>query len=793
MQILKDKYLLSRVKQFRWKKISLLPNRKGFFKFLRRLGIGFLGLILLFFILNLIFPLPDNIEYSTIITDNKGEVVNAYLTSDQKWRMKTELDEISPLLQKTIIAKEDKHFYRHPGVNPFAVARALFNNIFRMRRTSGASTITMQVAKMLEPGKRNIWSKMREVFRATQLELKYSKKEILQMYLNLVPYGGNIEGVKAASLLYFGKNPDHLSLAEITALSIIPNKPGTLVIGRNNDYISTERNRWLKKFADEKVFTAKEIEDALAEPLTAKRETVPHYIPHLSNKLRKTGGYLIKTNIELNTQLKTEKIVEDYIRSQRLRNIKNAAVIIINNKTHKVITYVGSSNFSDTTDGGQVNGANAVRQPGSTLKPLLYAMCFDEGLLTPKTIMTDVPVNYEGYAPENYDEKFNGYVTVEYALEHSLNIPAVKALRLLGYEKLIQKLSNCNFRQIQKDRRKLGLSLILGGCGTTLEELTGLFSSFANEGIYLAPSLTQSDTSKQRVRVTSPAANYMVNEILSKVNRPDFPLNWTATERMPKIAWKTGTSYGRKDAWSIGYNKNYTVGVWTGNFSGTGVADLSGANVATPLLFKIFNTIDYDSDEEWFTQPSDCDIRTVCSETGLVPSPQCSSLVTDYFIPLISSTKVCDNLQEIMLSPDEKISYCKSCAPATGYKKKWFKIVEPDMQAWYEENRIVYDKIPSHNPDCELIFKGSAPAITFPLNGTEYIINKKSPEPLQLICKTSNDVTKVYWYINNKFFKSCNAGEKQFFVPDEGPVKISCTDDKGRNRDIRIMVKYVDL
>lgn len=793
MQISKDKYLLSRLRKFRWKKLSLLPTRKGFFKFLKRLGIFFLSLILLFFILNFIFPLPDDIEYSTIVTDSKGEVVNAYLTSDQKWRMKTELDEISPLLQKTIIAKEDKHFYRHPGVNPFAVARALFNNIFRMRRTSGASTITMQVAKMLEPGKRNIWSKAREVFRATQLELKYSKKEILQMYLNLVPYGGNIEGVKAASLLYFGKNPDHLSLAEITALSIIPNKPGSLVIGRNNDYIVTERNRWLNKFANEKVFTPKEIEDALAEPLTAKRGTVPHHIPHLSNKLKKSGGYLIKTNIELNTQLKTEKIVEDYTRAQRLRNIKNAAVIIIDNKTHRVITYVGSSDFNDTTDGGQVNGANAVRQPGSTLKPLLYAMCFDEGLLTPKTVMADVPVNYEGYAPENYDEKFNGYVTVEYALEHSLNIPAVKALRLLGHEKLIQKLSNCNFRQVQKDRRKLGLSLILGGCGTTLEELTGLFSSFANEGVYIAPSLTQDDTSKQRVRVTSPAANYMINEILSKVNRPDFPLNWTATERMPKIAWKTGTSYGRKDAWSIGYNKNYTVGVWTGNFSGTGVADLSGANVATPLLFKIFNTIDYDSDEEWFTQPADCDIRTVCSETGLVPSAQCSSLVTDYFIPLISSTKVCDNRQEIMLSPDEKISYCKSCAPATGYKKKWFRIVEPDMQAWYEENRIAYEKIPTHNPDCELIFKGAAPAITFPLNGTEYIISKKFPEPLQLICKTANDVTKVYWYINNKFYKSCIAGEKQFFVPGEGPVKISCTDDKGRNRDIRIMVKYVDL
>jgi len=780
------------------KRINLRITKKGILRFAKRLGIGLLGLVLLFFILNWIFPLPDKIEYSTIITDNKGEVVNAFLTGDQKWRMKTELDEISPLLQKTIINKEDRHFYKHPGVNPFAMVRALFANLFHMRRMSGASTITMQVAKMLEPGKRNIWSKIREMFRTFQLELKYSKKEILQMYLNLVPYGGNIEGVKAASLLYFKKNPDHLSLAEITALSIIPNKPGVMVMGRNNGFIINERNRWLQRFAERKVFTQKEIEDALAEPLDAVRGSVPHFIPHLAYKLKKQSGTsaslsVIKTNIDLNTQLKTEKLVEDYVRAQRLKNIKNAAVVIIDNKTHKVITYVGSSGFFDTTDGGQVNGANAVRQPGSTLKPLLYAMCFDEGLLTPKTVMTDVAVNYEDYAPENYDNKFNGYVSVEYALEHSLNIPAVKGLQMLGHEKMIQKLSNCNFEQIQKDRRKLGLSMILGGCGTTLEEMTGLFSAFANHGVYITPLFTQQDTLQSRTNVISPAANYMINEILSKVNRPDFPVNWTATEKMPKIAWKTGTSYGRKDAWSIGYNKNFTVGVWLGNFSGAGAADLSGANTATPLLFRIFNTIDYDSDEEWFKQPDDCDIRRVCSETGLTPSEHCNNLATDYFIPLISSTRICDNRQEIMVSPDEKISYCKSCVPASGYKKKFFKIAEPEMQAWFEENRIAYEKIPQHNPDCELIFKGAAPIINSPVNGTEYLINKKNPEPLQLSCKTANDVSKVYWYINNKFYKSCNAGEKQFFVPLEGPVKISCTDDKGRNRDIRITVKYVSL
>ncbi|AXY75772.1 penicillin-binding protein 1C [Paraflavitalea soli] len=760
------------------------------------------GLFLLFLLLQWLFPLPDQVEYSTIITDSKGEVVHAFLTKDEKWRMKTSLDEISPLLRKTIIEKEDQYFYYHPGVNFLAIGRAMAKNVFRLKRTSGASTITMQVARALEPKRRTYFNKFIEIFRAFELEWKYSKDEILQLYLNLVPYGGNIEGVKSASTLYFNKNPDHLSLAEITALSIIPNRPSSLVMGKNNDLIVKERNRWLRKFAADKVFTEKEIQDALSEPLNATRDVVPKLIPHLAWRLRKQGGDIIATNIEMNTQTRVEKLVEDYARSLRLKNIRNAAVVIIDNQTHKVVTYIGSSGFYDTLDAGQVNGAAAIRQPGSTLKPLLYGLCMDEGLMTPKAVITDVAVNYEGYAPENYDKQFNGYVTMEYALEHSLNIPAVKGLKMFGKDKLVQKLAACDFRQIKKDQKKLGLSLILGGCGATLEELTGLYSSFAHEGKYFKPQYTRSVDgapateeagSQKGYTVMSPAATFMINEILSKVNRPDFPLNWQSTEHMPKIAWKTGTSYGRRDAWSIGYNKNYTVGIWVGNFSALGIPELSGANVATPLLFKVFNTIDYDSDQEWFTQPKDCESRIVCSETGMVPGEHCHNTVTDFFIPLISSTAPCNNMQEVMISPDEKLAYCRICMPQAGYKKKWYKTVSAEMQQYYDEHHIAYEKIPIHNPNCEKVFAGGAPAITAPRHGAEYLISSKHPEPLQLTCQTGNDVSKVYWYINNKFYKTAEAKTKQFFIPEEGPVKISCTDDKGRNRDVWITVKYVNM
>ena len=757
----------------------------------KRFVIIITGLIASFILFNFLFPLPDQISYTVTVTDNRGEMINAFLTKDDKWRMKTELNEISPLLRKTIIAKEDKYFYYHPGINLFAVTRAAALNVFHLKRTSGASTITMQVARALEHRKRTFGAKLIETFRAFQLEWKYSKEEILQLYLNLVPYGSNIEGVKAASLLYFNKNPDHLSLAEITALSIIPNRPSTLVVGKNNDLIVKERNKWLRKFAADGIFTAKEIEDALAEPLLTHKGSINHYIPHLAYKL-KTGSSetTIRTSIILNTQLKIEKLTSDYIKSLAVKNIHNASVIILDNHTHKVITYVGSASFTDTTDGGQVNGAAAIRQPGSTLKPLLYGLCFDNGLLTPKTVITDIPVNYSGYSPENYDQKFNGLVSVEYALDHSLNIPAVKSLEILGKDKLINKLVTCNFKQIQKDRKKLGLSLILGGCGATLEELTGLFSAIANEGRYVPIGFESATAGNHSEQLISPAASFMITEILSKVNRPDFPLNWTATEHMPKISWKTGTSYGRKDAWSIGYNKNYTVGVWIGNFNGQGVSELSGANTATPLLFRIFNTIDYDNHSEWYNPPSSLAIRQVCSESGLPPGPYCTNVISDYFIPLTSSTLVCNHLQEIKISPDSSVSYCESCAPQSGYIKKLYRIVSPDIQNYYHQNNIAYQKIPPHNPDCERIFKGEGPVITSPLNGNEYFLSGKNPEPLLLSAATGSDVSKVYWYINDQFYKTANAGEKQFFLPKEGPVKISCTDDKGRNRNIMIRVNY---
>lgn len=748
----------------------------------------------LFHALNFIFPLHVPIRYSTIVTAENGTVLHAFLTPDEKWRMYTELHEITPRLEKTIRYKEDKYFYYHFGINPLAVLRALYNNILKGKRTSGASTISMQVVRLLAPKERTYINKIVEMFRALQLEHQYTKQEILQLYLNLIPYGGNIEGVKAASVLYFDKLPDRLSIAELTALSIIPNRPQSLQLGENNIYIKKERNKWLKRFERDKLFSKTDIEDALSEPLHAYRREAPKLAPHFSYfvKLRCSNVPIIKTSLSLKTQTICEKLVKNYINKLYYKGIKNAAVLIINNKTNRIKTYIGSADFYNSDDAGQVDGIQAIRSPGSTLKPLLYALSFDEGVVTPKTVISDVPVNYSGYEPENYDGKFHGNVTVEECLAKSLNVPAVKLLNQLRPYQFIEILKSTGFQQIKTDEAKLGLSVVLGGCGVTLQELTTLYCAFANQGNWNELKYLQNNNADTCTkRIISKASSYMVTQILTRLKRPDLPLQWYNSAHLPKVAWKTGTSYGRRDAWSIGYNKSYTVGVWVGNFSGEGVQELNGANSAAPLLFKIFNTIDYDSPAGWFIPPEDVEFRLVCSATGLLPNDYCKNLVIDSYIPTVSSNKRCNHLKHVWISPDSSISYCTACLPSSGYIKAMYRNYSPEMINYCETHQIAYDKIPAHNPDCERIFYKNSPQITSPVNGLDYYIDVADSTELLLKCNTANDVDKVYWYINNRFYRSAGSAEKVFFVPDKGYVKISCTDDKGRNSDIVINVHYI--
>lgn len=747
----------------------------------------------IFLSLDVIYPLNSGIKYSTIIYSQDSTLIHGFLSYDDKWRMYTELEEITPELKKAIIFKEDKYFYYHYGINPIAIVRAVFNNVKTGKRTSGASTITMQVARLIDPKSRTYGNKIKEMFRATQLEWHFTKDEILQLYLNLVPYGSNIEGVKSASVIYFGKLPNHLSIGEIATLSIIPNRPVSLRLGKNNEYIKNERNIWLKRYQESKLFRKKDIEDALEEPLKAYRREVPKIAPHLSYRLKNQypGKKIIYSSLDIEMQKKIESIVKNYSQGLYFQNIKNALCLVIKNETHEVKAYIGSADFYNEEDGGQVDGIVAVRSPGSTLKPLLYGIAMDKGLVTPKSTISDVPLSLSGYEPENYDGEFYGNVSIEFALSSSLNVPSVKVLADLESQVLIEKLIDINFRQIKKDKNNLGLSMVLGGCGASLEELTAMFSAIANHGVYQKPKYTiESKSSKEKILLSKESA-FMITDILTQLTRPDLPLDWSNSQHMPKIGWKTGTSYGRRDAWSIGYNKKYTVGIWVGNFSGEGVPELSGAEKASPLLFKVFNAIDYNSEEEWFHMPKGLSFRSVCPESGLIPSEHCKTDIIDYFIPGVSSMKTCEHIKVVAISPDSSISYCTTCKPKTGYIEAEFPNLSAEMITYYETNNVKYLKIPPHNSECERMIAGDAPVITSPINENEYYVDTEDEMQILLSCHAANDVEKIFWYINDKFYKAVNPAERIFFEPSEGKIKISCSDDKGRNTNINIYVKFV--
>lgn len=743
--------------------------------------------------LDLIFPLPNPKEFSKVIYAKDGTMLSAYLTRDDKWRMKTNLDEVSPDLINAIIEKEDQWFYWHFGVNPIAIVRALFQNVSRGERVSGASTITMQLARMLEPSSRTYGKKFLEILRALQLELHYSKKEILEMYLSLLPYGGNIEGIKSAAHIYFNRPPDKLSLSQGILLAIIPNDPNSFRLEKGSENWTKARNAWLNKFNEMGTFGEKEIKDAYDEPVNVVRYQIKNEAPHFSRYIAQSfSGDNLHTTLNLSIQKTAERLLLNYVNRVRSKDVSNGAVLIIDNKANSVVGYCGSADFNDVNSAGQVNGVLALRSPGSTLKPALYTLAFDTGLLTPEMKLLDTPTDINGYEPENFDLKFNGEVSSKFALVNSLNIPAVRLLQEVGLEKFISLLAKSGFTDIDRQKKDLGLSLILGGCGVRLEQLTRFFTIYSRKGKLSPLRYLQQETFEEEngEKVFSEAAAFITSQILATNERPDFPVEFLYTTNLPKIAWKTGTSYGKRDAWAIGYNPDYTIGVWMGNFDGHGAPELSGAQMAVPLLFELFNAIDYKPKKKWFDRSKEVGEREVCSETGLFLTPNCAKYIKDYFIKRTSPNIKCNLYKTFYVDEKETKQYCPDCLPNEGYKKVNYPMYSSELTLWLIKNKMEFKRPPPHNPLCQAKKSGNDPVILSPSADYEYYIEENSNQQLLLQAASDPSVKTHYWYINDEFYKSCKPGEKLFFEPQKGNLRITCMDDLGRKNTIQTKVLH---
>ena len=741
-------------------------------------------------ILNFLFPPPNLKEYSQVIYAKDSTMLSAYLTSDDKWRMETKVEDVTPEMVKAIIDKEDKWFYWHLGFNPISIVRAFVSNVSSGKRISGASTITMQIARLMEPAERSYFNKILEIFRAVQLEIHYSKKELLEIYLSNIPMGGNIEGVEAASLLYFNKLPNKLSLSQSVLLTIIPNNPNKNRLDIPNKNVIEKRNNWLLKFKNEKLFSDESITDALEEKVESHRYSMPNIAPHFSQMIReKSNDSEVFTSLIPKIQLQSAKLLRDHVKRNSGKGVSNGAVLVLDNKSSTIVAYCGSSDFGNSKISGQVNGITAIRSPGSALKPFLYAKGFDDGKITPKSKLLDVPSNFSSYTPENYERDFNGEVTVKYALVNSLNIPAVRLLLKVGYKPFLSLLEKLKFNQIVKQKKSLGLSVILGGCGVTLEELTTAYSLFANNGVLKSPSFYNKNGVEGK-QILSNKATYLISKILSSMERTESPNLISSVSKLPNIAWKTGTSYGRRDAWAIGYNKNYTIGVWMGNFDGKGSPYLSGSEMAVPLLFNLFNSIDYKSNSAWFEKPTGILERDVCNVSGILPSKNCTDIIKDYYIEDVSSNEKCNHIKEIYVNDSETESYCISCLPEINYKKKAYRNYPPELVLWFKKNGVALETPPKHNPKCEVVERENGLKIISPSAEFEYHLEKNGNQELMLLATSNTDVKEIFWYVNKKYFGKTKLGEKQFFQPQNGMNNILCLDDKGGESSLKIMVKF---
>ncbi len=775
----------------------------------KNLGILLVSLFLWFIFLNALYPLPPQKQFSQVILANDGSLVTAYLTDDDKWRMRTSPDEVPQDLIKALIEKEDRWFWSHPGVNPLAIVRAGFSNVFSGHRVSGASTITMQVARMMEPKPRTFGNKMVEMFRALQLEWTYSKTEILEMYLSYIPMGGNVEGVKAASYLYFDQPPAHLSLGQSTLFTVIPNRPNSLRPDRNPEAATQARDKWLRRFMDDDVFPAAALMDAIHEPLHHARHAIPNAAPQFAYRARQYRiGEFVPTTIDPEVQRQAQALLQRHVQQHRNIGLTNGAVLIVDNTTMEVKAYCASADFQDRAALGQVDAIKAHRSPGSTLKPLIYARAMDDGNFHPNSMLLDVPTVYADFSPVNYDRSYRGQIRLQEALQTSLNIPAVRTLQAVGLTRFISLLQQAGFKSIDRYTSQFGLSLALGGCGASLEELVTLYAAFAHKGQlrrlqYLKhsfddynPSLYPNHDWSGSAQVCSPEAAWMITDILSGLQRPDLPNELLERTDLPKIAWKTGTSFGRRDAWAIGYNPRYTIGVWFGNMDGTPVLSMSGASVSVPLLVDLFTEAHRISPApppgtpDWFEQPARIEIRKFCTETGDHPGPHCKQLVQGPAIQGVTQRRPCQHLREVLTDAEATIQYCTGCAPQEGLRRVLYPFLPPDLANWYAEEDLPYRKPPRHNPNCQAVFSGVGPEIATVEEGATYYLEEG--EPLMVRTKIGEGIDQVFWYVNGKYMGASRAGANFAIDPPRGRVKITCMDDKGRTDGKAALVKDFD-
>ena len=695
-------------------------------------------------LLGYLFCLPrnlfKNVSYSTVVESAEGELLGARIAADGQWRFPP-CDTVPSRFATSLIQFEDRHFRYHPGVNPFSLVRALRDNIRSGHVVSGGSTITMQVIRLSRQRERTVWQKMVEAVLATRLELRCSKRKILALYASHAPFGGNVVGLEAASWRYFGRPASELSWGESATLAVLPNSPSTLHLSRGREELLQKRNRLLKRLLDHKDIPLETYNAAIEEPLPDAPLPLPSLASHYVERCPK--GVRTRTGLSLPLQRAVEAAVNRRSDELAQEGIADMAAVVIDNASGAVVAYVGNSSPERERPGKLVDIASSPRSTGSILKPFLYEAALQEGTILPRTLLPDIPVNLSGFAPQNFDRQFYGAVPADEALARSLNVPSVFLLQQYGVPKFHSVLRQAGLSTITEVPEHYGLSLILGGAEARLDEITAAYSAFV----------------RGETPFPDPVARWYTLEALKEVNRPD-QLDWRLIRSVRKAAWKTGTSYGFRDAWAVGMTPAYTIGVWAGNAQGQGVPGLVGARTAGPVMFDILNLLP--AMDEWFPEPDTPSgaYADICTASGHLAGPECPS--------------------ESMVIPAAGLD-----GEPCHYHNSGEFVLPPAMEWYYRPNHPDYTGARKASGDAavQFIYPQSGAALSLPR-----LLSGKVEGVVFRAAHHKTDAT-LWWHLDNTYVGETTFRHEMLLAPAPGRHTLTVVDQDGSTAAVRFTVE----
>ena len=776
------------------------------------LGIGCL-LLLIGSLFRLWVPHPLFTQpYSTLLYSSET-LLGARIATDGQWRFppkQTVPERFAICLQQY----EDKRFRYHPGVDVIAIARALYQNIQQKHIVSGGSTLTMQLARIARGNKeRNLWQKSIEILWAIYIDLVYSKDELLRMYASHAPFGGNVVGIEAASWRYFGRDADALSWAEYATLAVLPNSPSLIHPGRNRSRLKEKRDQLLSILYKEEIIDKTTYELSCMELLPEKPLPLPDEAPHLLERLAtRQREKRIHTTIQPFLQRQVQSLINQYATDYRSNYINNAAALVADIETGEIQAYAGNITDAPWVEGCQVDLITSPRSTGSLLKPFLYAAMLNDGMILPSTLIADIPLNINGLTPQNFNRTFYGAVPAHVAIERSLNVPLVRMLSQYNTGRFMTLLKQLRMTTLRFSEDHYGASLILGGAEGSLWDMCGMYASLARQlnhyrlynGRYnpmdIRPLTTHTYTRPDSIKnifdkrlkntsILSYASIWFTLEAMSELNRPEEEADWQQFSSMKRIAWKTGTSYGGRDAWAIGVTPRYVVGVWVGNANGEGRSGLTGVGYAAPILFDIFSLL---PDSPWFDMPYDeVEKIPVCHQSGHKASPLCTQADTVYIPRSGMSTPVCPYHRLVHLSEDGHYRVNSSCESVHKMKiSSWF--VLPPAQAYYYRNfHNDNQPLPPLKPGCEEV-QSRQMAILYPEHHSILYLPKGfSHTPEKVVLKATHikaDAT-IFWHLDDIYIGKTKHQHQLACFIEPGNHILTLIDDNGNQRSILFEVK----